>query len=385
MPDFKTIHGFYRHQVLPNREDGFAVKAILAHDAIVHPDHPLRIAGKPGSSLPSNGEARLLFSSAQVEYIRYWLHTMGLTKELIPLPYSTTGTELRNALKMIDKNNRKLKGTDSNLNSRRLMFERVRSLWNEQRGVWCAVDFEAWDMDHTVITEFGWSTLRWINGEPFEDMGHLIVGKHRGYTNHLSQKTKGLYYHFGQSEDVTMKQLKERIHTMIQSMATPGPLFLVFHDNSQDLKYLRSPEIAAPLDELSFFLPESCTEAETSDTPKIYGDSGGQKRSLERVCRLLQIKSTQHLHNAGNDARELAGGDPLDTQRISRWPQHTSTNTGLRVKFSKEDEDSDALPSDDDDDDLITAGPYDPKQRLDGANDEEINDTGKADGSLAGQ
>ena len=97
--------------------------------------------------------------------------------------------------------------------------------------------------------------------------------------------------------------------------------------------------------------------------------------------------------------KELAGGDPLDTQRISRWPQHTSTNTGLRVKFSKEDEDSDALPSDDDDDDLITAGPYDPKtgrlregwaeriagmrQRLDGANDEEINDTGKADGSTS--
>lgn len=85
---------------------------------------------------------------------------------------------------MIDKNNRKLKGTDSNLNSRRLMFERVRSLWNEQRGVWCAVDFEAWDMDHRVITEFGWSTLRWVGGEPVQDMGHLIVGKHRGYTNH---------------------------------------------------------------------------------------------------------------------------------------------------------------------------------------------------------
>jgi len=31
--------------------DGYAVKAILAHDAIVHPDHPLRIAGKPGIEL----------------------------------------------------------------------------------------------------------------------------------------------------------------------------------------------------------------------------------------------------------------------------------------------------------------------------------------------
>src|SRR6266571_5171642 len=104
---------------------------------------------------------------------------------------------------------------------------------------------------------------------------------------------------------------------MIQSTRKPGPLFLVFHDNHEDLKYLRSPEIEAPLEELSFFLPESCAEAEASDTNKIYvvdtselfaaleGDSGGQKRSLERVCRLLQIKSefTQHLHNAGNDAR----------------------------------------------------------------------------------
>ncbi|KAF8505779.1 hypothetical protein F5888DRAFT_1651703 [Russula emetica] len=448
MPDFKTIHGFYRytdiwfewHQVLSNKEDGYAVKAILAHDAITHPDHPLRIEGKQGIELfigtLENGEARLLFSSAQVEYIRYWLHAMGLTKELIPLPYSDclltssrlqnhspvvykTGTELRSALKMIDKNNRKLKGTDSNLNARRLMFERLRSLWSEQRGVWCAVDFEAWDMDHRVITEFGWSTLRWIDGVPVEDMGHLIVAKHRGYTNHFVPENRR-FYDFGQSEDVTMKQLKERIHNMIHSMATPGPLFLVFHDNSQDIKYLRSPEIDAPLDGLSFFLPESCTEAETSDTPKVYvvdtselfaaleGDSGGQKRSLERVCRLLQIKSTftQHMHNAGNDARctylvlkELAGGDPLDMQRVSRWPQHTSSNSGLRVPFSKEDEDSDWLPSDDEDDDLITAGPYDPKtgklrdgwaeritrlrERLDGVNIEETNDKGEADGAAS--
>ncbi len=40
-----------RYQALPNKADGFAVKAILAHDAITHPDHPLRIAGKPGIEL----------------------------------------------------------------------------------------------------------------------------------------------------------------------------------------------------------------------------------------------------------------------------------------------------------------------------------------------
>ena len=35
-----------------------------------------------------NGEHRLLFSSKQVQYIRCWLHAVGLTKDLIPLPYS---------------------------------------------------------------------------------------------------------------------------------------------------------------------------------------------------------------------------------------------------------------------------------------------------------
>lgn len=45
------------------------------------------------------GESRLLFSSAQVDYIRYWLHAMQLTKEVIPLPYSDcllTESNLRN-------------------------------------------------------------------------------------------------------------------------------------------------------------------------------------------------------------------------------------------------------------------------------------------------
>lgn len=97
---------------------------------------------------------------------------------------------------MIDKNNRKLKGTDSALNARRLMFERIRSLWSEQHGVWCAVDFEAWDMDHRVITEFGWSAVRWVDGEPVEDMGHLIVKEHRGFTNHFVPENRRVSYWF---------------------------------------------------------------------------------------------------------------------------------------------------------------------------------------------
>lgn len=37
-----------RHQVLPNKEDASPLKAVLAHDALVHPDHPLRNGNDAG-------------------------------------------------------------------------------------------------------------------------------------------------------------------------------------------------------------------------------------------------------------------------------------------------------------------------------------------------
>ena len=185
---------------------------------------------------------RLLFSSAQIEYLRYWLHTMQLTKAPIPLPSSdyliqqkdlvnhspdvysdasvlkraikvrrarhrggsrrrgrrggqrgrrrtgsSTDTDAtpNGALQMIDKNNKKLKkGMDSMLGLRRLLFERVRTLWAARLGTWCAMDFEAWDRDHTLLTEFGWRLVQWVDEQPVKEHGHLIVNERRQYTQH---------------------------------------------------------------------------------------------------------------------------------------------------------------------------------------------------------
>ena len=209
----------------------------IAHDSLAHDDHPLHIEGVKGVELfmgrisyaflsriilnhiigtfPT-GESRLLFSSAQVDYIRYWLHAMKLTKAIIPLPYSdclltesdlrtvtpityATGGLLKQALKVsayiytsvqlvtvfqtIEKNNKRLKGSNPLLTHRRHLFERVRTFWAEKRGVWCAVDFESWERDHTVLTEFGWSLLGWKDGTKVEECGHLIVEEAKRYTN----------------------------------------------------------------------------------------------------------------------------------------------------------------------------------------------------------
>ncbi|RDB22845.1 putative nucleolar protein C2C4.08 [Hypsizygus marmoreus] len=379
--DTPIITGYYRYtdiwfewsSALPNPEDARPLKAILAHDSIVHPDHPLHIEGVQGVQMYLGtfvtGEARLLFSSAQVDYLRYWLHAMQLTKEIIPLPYSDClltesdlrnvspvvypdGGALRNSLKKIDKNNKRLKGSNPILTSRREIFERVRSYWAEKKGVWCSIDFEAWELDHTVITEFGWRYVAWKDGEEIHEAGHLIVDEHQKYRNSKYVPERRYDYGFGESQIVKRSSFKTRICALLEQLPQHGPVFLVFHDNNQDIKYLRSPSIAAPLDGMSYVLPDAMPDeglfvVDTSDLfAALEGAQTADRRALVRMCNLIQIP-TSNLHNAGNDAHytlqallEMASGDPVDIQREKRWPNRTG-DRGVKVEFKPYEEDSD--------------------------------------------
>lgn len=84
---------------------------------------------------------------------------------------------------MIEKNNKRLKGVDSDLLSFRQAFEKIRTLWASHKGIWMAVDFEAWEMEHKVLTEFGWSSIRWDNGDEITSEGHLINQSNYNYRN----------------------------------------------------------------------------------------------------------------------------------------------------------------------------------------------------------
>jgi hypothetical protein len=133
-----------------------------------------------------------MFSSAQIEYIRYYLKAVGLVDRLFPIPsshylltstslrnvspiYYDSATALKNALRNIQKNNKKLKGADPQLSNLRNIFERVRAAWATKTGVWIAVDFEGWEMKHDDITEFGYSLIHFDDGKPIEEEGHWTV------------------------------------------------------------------------------------------------------------------------------------------------------------------------------------------------------------------
>ncbi|KAF7326678.1 putative nucleolar protein C2C4.08 [Mycena venus] len=268
-----------------------------------------------------NGESRYLFSSAQIDYLRYWLFAMKLTSQVIPLPssnhlfthselssvspavhpslkYLTTEMKLitGNGLKRIKKINSRVSGCPPSLISRRNTFERVRNLWAARTGVWCALDFETWtgDFTHGIITEFGYSRIHWdAHGE--EERGIQDISR-----EHYNPE-------FGVSVEVTKAEFKKTVCDLISGMNARGPVFLVFHDPREDING-------------GTFIV---------DTAVLWGALRGrtENESLQRVCKVLQIH-TEYLHNAGNDAhytldalREMASGEPLDAQAERRWPK----------------------------------------------------------------
>jgi hypothetical protein len=75
--------------------------------------------------------------------------------------------------KKIDKNNKRLKGSNAFLTSRRDLFERVRTLWDSKIGTWCSLDFEAWEYEHGLITECGYSYVRWEDSVEVKQQAHF--------------------------------------------------------------------------------------------------------------------------------------------------------------------------------------------------------------------
>ncbi|KAJ7756284.1 hypothetical protein B0H16DRAFT_1539250 [Mycena metata] len=362
------VIGYYRcsdilFNALPDgSREAEALSGALSERALIHPDHPLHKKGVNGINTFlgkfADGKLRYLFSSAQVEYLRYWLHAMNIA-DLIPLPSSesmflasevdaeptihTNMKSLRNAMKKIKKINSKLEGADTSLTSRRDTFERVRKLWDAQAGVFLALDFELWTGDHTqnTITEMGYSSVRWEDRQEKVERGHFTVEEHRFYRNgqyNVPERRENYNPWFGQSVELTKAELKAKVSDLISGMRIHGPVFLVFHDTRGDIRTLNG--LSAPIETAVYELP-NLIPAEgifILDTQILFGGLTGRSKEqvgLGTVCNQLGIQ-TEFLHNAGNDAeytlqalREMASGESWGIQAARRWPSSSSATGGV--------------------------------------------------------
>lgn len=91
--------------------------------------------------------------------------------------YYDKANSIKKDLQKISKNNKKLKNTsDPKLASLRLLFDHVRAAWMDQKATWVAIDFEAWEMYHQDLTEFGFAMIHFDKGKQAESQeGHWIV------------------------------------------------------------------------------------------------------------------------------------------------------------------------------------------------------------------
>ena len=63
------------------------------------------------------------------------------------------------------------------------MFERVQRLFKERKHVFLAIDIESWEMEHSLITEFGYSAIHWDGEAQVTEDGHWIVKEYETYLN----------------------------------------------------------------------------------------------------------------------------------------------------------------------------------------------------------
>ncbi|KAF7301750.1 hypothetical protein MIND_00740600 [Mycena indigotica] len=355
---------FHYHSSLKDTRDGVSLQKILDRDSLLHSRHPLASDkdGKPGIQAYvgtfHDGQARLLFSSAQVDYLRYWMHQMRLTTKLIPLPYSNCmflNTDIASIeptvfadLSLLSETSKVLShprrmNTHLRANpllvNRRSVFEHLRGLWAAKKGVWCALNIDAWERDHTVISDVGWTWLRWDSGSEMLRRGHLVVTKNQTYA--ATSLEDSLSHEF-----VTINTLKQKLQSLFTEMQQNEPIFLISSDAQGTMRYLQS-QLRLNIPSTNVLPCENGTGMYIVDYNELFNaligrlDHEIEPKPLERVCHHLKLpfKMTR---NAGVDSetcldivRSMVSGPKLDLQREARWPLQLE----VQVQFPPWEED----------------------------------------------
>ncbi|EAQ89170.1 hypothetical protein CHGG_05789 [Chaetomium globosum CBS 148.51] len=181
----------------------------------------------------------------------------------------------------------------------------------ENSVLFVAIDLEAWEQDHGLITEVGIAMLDTAHltgiapGENGQNWLQLIEARHIRVKENM-WATNSRYVHgcadcfdFGTTEFVEESLIPELIKDVIDRATFvngggPRSVVLVFHESSSDIKYLRY---------LSYYVEGARNVIDVADTREMHQFlvRSNDSASLASVLSYLDI-SPRFLHNAGNDA-----------------------------------------------------------------------------------
>lgn len=192
-----------------------------------------------------------------------------------------------------------------------------RGACNEDPVLVC-IDCEAWEEDHSKITELGIAVL-----DPRDLVGldpslyatqwtakvgavHLRPLEYASLVNRKYVKGREEFFNFGTTYWIDLDKstiILERLFkmpTMLEAAITSSasttsatrPIVLVAHDMRSDLRFM---------DQLGFSLSRAENVIRRIDTQTVAGATKKNKIGLQRLLYGLDLQST-NLHNAGNDA-----------------------------------------------------------------------------------
>ncbi|KAK3388185.1 QDE-2-interacting protein [Sordaria brevicollis] len=182
----------------------------------------------------------------------------------------------------------------------------------ERSVVFIAIDLEAYELDHNMITEVGLAildTAKISNVAPGEgsknwfdliQARHIRVKEHSWAQNSRHVQGRAEYFDFGESEFIEVSKIAGVLKETIEVASGKGEaaqkrnVVLVFHDQSADLKYISM---------LGYDVATADNIIEVVDTQEMfqYLSRSNNASRLSNVCGYLDIP-WKNMHNAGNDA-----------------------------------------------------------------------------------
>ncbi|KAJ4414407.1 hypothetical protein N0V85_003162 [Neurospora sp. IMI 360204] len=182
----------------------------------------------------------------------------------------------------------------------------------EKSVVFVAIDLEAYELDQSIITEVGLAildTAKISNVAPGEggknwfdliEARHIRVKEFAWAQNSRHVQGRAEYFDFGESEFIEVAKIASVLKETIEIESSAGgegakhPVVLVFHDQSQDLKYIRM---------LGYDVASADNILEVVDTREMYQylSRSNNASKLSNLCGHLDIP-WKNMHNAGNDA-----------------------------------------------------------------------------------
>ncbi|EPB86785.1 hypothetical protein HMPREF1544_06401 [Mucor circinelloides 1006PhL] len=180
----------------------------------------------------------------------------------------------------------------------------AKRLVNSSNYVFVSIDIEAYEKDHSILLEIGWSMYDASTNTCMDQ--HYINDQYRHLLNGQFVEDQKERFNYGTSVWCSLKQaLIELRKDLDWAVKRDGGFVLVGHGLDSDLKYLAEQNFLWPGrhggDVASI---EDSAKVTILNTDTIYGASINDLHnppSLGRTLALFHI-DTWNLHNAGNDA-----------------------------------------------------------------------------------